>query len=321
MKKLLFLLVIILFSFQMSYSETKIGDSNVVFATVDEGIHVLTSRDDFVSRMTPLDRAVRMRTVAEVSEEEYLGFIAENILEWKDEEKERVISLLDDINIVFENLPSLLPQEILFIKTTGREEGRHAYTRGNTIVLPASFIYHRRLAFVISHELFHIISRYNPGLREKIYSEIGFFKCEELILPPELESRRITNPDAPINEHFIRLSFEGEEHHAMPILLYDAEEYFESLFPFQRFVENWFLLVEFESDTKTPTPICVDSQPLIVKEKKLSGLFEQIGKNSEHPHVHPEEILADNFAYLVLQQSVNSPGILEMMEKVLLTEQ
>jgi hypothetical protein len=128
MKKLLFLLVIILFSFQMSYSETKIGDSNVVFATVDEGIHVLTSRDDFVSRMTPLDRAVRMRTVAEVSEEEYLGFIAENILEWKDEEKERVISLLDDINIVFENLPSLLPQEILFIKTTGREEGRHAYT-------------------------------------------------------------------------------------------------------------------------------------------------------------------------------------------------
>ena len=45
-----------------SYAEMKLGESAaIVFATVDEGRQVLTSRDEFVKRMSPFDRVARMK--------------------------------------------------------------------------------------------------------------------------------------------------------------------------------------------------------------------------------------------------------------------
>ena len=104
------------------------------------------------------------------------------------------------------------------IKTTGAEEGNAAYTRATAIVLPKSELGKGQdhLKKLICHELFHILSRQNPELREKLYAIIGFTKCNEIKLPPELERRKITNPDAPRNDHFIRLQIEGQESLAVP---------------------------------------------------------------------------------------------------------
>ena len=38
------------------------GGTTVLFATIDEAKKILVSRDDFVRRMSPFDRAARMKT-------------------------------------------------------------------------------------------------------------------------------------------------------------------------------------------------------------------------------------------------------------------
>ena len=45
---------------------------------------------------------------------------------------------------------------------------------------------------------------------------------------------------------------------------------------------------------------------------ELSGFFEQVGHNTDYI-IHPEETMADNFAYLVTGKKVKTPRILEEM--------
>jgi hypothetical protein len=48
-----------------------------------------------------------------------------------------------------------------------------------------------------------VFSRYNPEVREKLYEIIGFYKVGEIELPEGLFERKISNPDAPVNEFAI----------------------------------------------------------------------------------------------------------------------
>ena len=51
--------------------------------------------------------------------------------------------------------------------------------------------------------------------------------------------------------------------------------------------------------------------------QQASDFFEQVGKNTAYI-IHPEEILADNFALLVLQErNVPSPEIIRKLEEIL----
>ena len=50
---------------------------------------------------------------------------------------------------------------------------------------------------------------------------------------------------------------------------------------------------------------------------ELQGIYEQVGRNTEYL-IHPEEILADNFAYLFRPSpTLASPEVLERMRRIL----
>ena len=55
-------------------------------------------------------------------------------------------------------------------------------------------------------------------MREKLYKAIGFEKCDEVEFPAALKDRRITNPDAPRNNHCIRVQVGGKPVWAVPII-------------------------------------------------------------------------------------------------------
>ena len=112
-----------------------------------------------------------------------------------------------------ERLALPLPENIYFIKTSGREEGDAAYTRENAIVLPKSILAspEREIQRLLAHELFHISSRLHPKLTTTLYETIGFHYCGEVDMPPELASRKITNPDAPKNDFCINLEVGKEK--------------------------------------------------------------------------------------------------------------
>jgi hypothetical protein len=320
MKKLFLLIVIFTSWTQLSYAQIKLGsDITVAFATIDEGKNILTTRDDFVCRLSPFDRAARMKTDADVSEEDYLEFVGKNVLAWNDIEKQQIISAFQTIQTKLETLSLPFPKKILFIKTTGNEEGGASYTRANAIVFPKADLTApiTKIRKTLSHELFHIMSRENPDLREKLYAAIGFEKCNEVAFPLELKSRKITNPDAPRNDHCIRLQIGGNECWAIPILFSSTEKYNVNRGgEFFNYLKFQFLLVE-RNDNSAVKPIYDGQKPKLVDIQQTSGFFEQVGKNTRYI-IHPEEILADNFALLVLEdRNTPSPEIIKKLEKIL----
>jgi hypothetical protein len=245
---------------------------------------------------------------------------AQNVLEWSDAEKRKITNSFQGIHTTLEAMALPLPKQVLIIKTTGKEEGGAAYTRANAIVLPQADLKApvARIQNTISHEIFHIMSRANPGLRERLYAAIGFAKCDEVEFPPELKSRKITNPDAPKNDHCIRVKVAAKEQWAIPILFSSAEKYdVDRGGEFFNYLQFQLILVERTNDGLRVTPMVDGPKPMLVDIQQVSGFFEQVGKNTEYI-IHPEEILADNFASLVLgQRNLPSPEVMEMIQAIL----
>ncbi len=192
----------------------------VRFASVDQGAEILGRKDDFIQRLSPFDRAARMKTDRSISQDEFLKFVKGNVLTWNESEKAKIDAAIASIRPALDTLPLSLSKIVNLVKTTGAEEGRSFYTRDTAIVMPEKETDEADsglLKRTIAHELFHILSRGNPTLREKLYESIGFTKCGEVEFPSELRSRKITNPDAPRNDHAIGVRIRGEEVHAVPI--------------------------------------------------------------------------------------------------------
>lgn len=295
-----------------AYAQMHLGESKIEFATVDEGRKVLTARDDFVERLSPFDRAARLKSASNVSEADYLTFVGENVREWKPEEQAKVTAAFEGVREKLSAFDLPLPAKVLLVKTSGIEEGNAAYTRSNAIVFPEAKLTGEpeRLQRLLCHELFHVLSRADSELREKLYATIGFEKCDEVQLPSAMAAKKITNPDAPRNDHAIRVTVNGASRWAVPVLIatspYDAErggEFFD-------YLELKFVLLDDQKKLDAKSVELVD-------RRELGEFFEQVGQNTGYI-IHPEEILADNFALLVLPQGeLPSPEVLERMRGVI----
>jgi hypothetical protein len=324
MKKF-YLTVTLLFVFLNGLCHAEIIlDNNIIFifASVSEGQQVLTVKDDFVQRLSPFDRAARMKTDREVSEIEFIDFVGQSVLAWAGIEKQKVKSAFRGIRARLVTMSILFPKTIYLIKTSGNEEGGAAYTRANAIVFPKAKLANdmRTIQKLICHELFHIISRSNPELRERFYETIGFAKCTEIEFPIGLRSRKITNPDAPKNDHCIRVRVAGKSVWAIPILFSSTENYDVARGgEFFKYLRFQFLLVKRDAESSFARPLYDGSQPRLVDLQEISGFIEQVGMNTQYI-IHPEEILADNFSLMVLKESnVPSPRILRKLEEILAT--
>ncbi len=292
---------------------TRLLGQELVFDSPSAARELLGKRDPFIERLSPFDRAARLKTNGPVDEATFLRFVADSVVEWKPAEQDRVRAAFDEIREGLRKTGAPLPPAIHFIQTTGREEGDAQYTRGTAIILPSSSVRRpsAQLPRILAHEVFHVLSRSNPALRDRLYAAIGFEPCGEVRHPATLADRRITNPDAPINAHAIEVSLDGQRVHGVPILFstsptYDAERGGE----FFAYLKFELLLVE-----RTPNGghrvLSDASGPRLVPMEKVTGFHEKIGRNTGYI-IHPEEVLADNFALLVQGATeVKSPGILD----------
>ncbi|MDQ5978673.1 MAG: hypothetical protein QG602_1647 [Verrucomicrobiota bacterium] len=317
----LWLCTLVLVSTIVARAELKLGPGTTVhFASVEQAAAVLGSRDDFVQRLSPFDRAARLKTSRAVSEAEFLQFVTSKVLPWADAEREKITAAFAGVQAKLAARALPLPKDILLIRTTGDEEGKAAYTRANAIILPTDDLAQPQIGLekLLCHELFHILSRTNPELRDTLYRVIGFEACDEVPFPAELLARKITNPDAPRNDHCLRVQVAGEPHWVIPILFSGAETYDEAKGgEFFNYLQFRFLLVERAPGSTTVAPIRVGTEARHVGLNEVSGFFEQVGRNTRYI-IHPEEILADNFSLLVLDApNVPSPEILRKMDAVL----
>lgn len=301
------------------------GERVLRFAAAEEGAAVLGAEDEFTRRLSPYDRQARVRVARPVEDAEYRAFAARAPLDWTAAETRRIRAALDGLAGRLALLP--LPEEVLLVKTTGDEEGGAAYTRGGAVMLPRAVLASPPAALrrLLCHELFHVASRHDPVLRGALYAAIGFEPCGEVALPGDLESRRLTNPDAPTADHCIRVTLEGVERRMVPVLYSRTAEYDAAAGrPFFATMEFRLLAIDLAGDP--PRGVAVldgDGRPILAKPEEVAGFFEQAGRNTSYL-IHPEEILADNVALALAGRgdpaprgSVPSPDVLARIEGVI----
>lgn len=281
---------------------------------------LLTAPDDFLRSLSPFDRSVRLKTQRPVSDAEFLTHVAGSVRDWTEPEKRRVKEVFDGLPPALWSLQTPLPETILFIKTTGDEEGRAPYTRRNAIVFAQGFVdtVERRRSLLV-HELFHILLRAHPGLRERLYASIGFLSCPAPALPAGLADRRITNPDGPRNDHCIRVTVDGEPVWAVPVI-YSRSAAYEAASggELRDYLQVGLLLAGRDGPQGGPGPLRRGEEPRVVDMvKRPAGYLAQVGSNTTYDF-HPEEILAENFAQIVLGQTdVPSPEVHQRMARLL----
>ncbi|MBL8645473.1 MAG: hypothetical protein JNK21_16185 [Rhodospirillaceae bacterium] len=289
-------------------------DLAFAFATAEEGRAILTARDDYVQRLSPFDRAAKMKTDRDLTEQEYLTLVGQNALDWPADEKAMVQAVLADVGPRVNALNLSWPDAVMFVKTTGAEEGDAAYTRANAIFLPPGRLSEKARAempSLIVHELFHVLSRHSTALRDRLYAAIGFTPCGEPALPPKLARVKITNPDAPVNQHCITLSVAGKPARMMPLIYSSVEKYDVAK------GGAFFQYLRFGFVEIADGPGGGLANDTVVPFQDTAGFLEQVGRNTQYI-IHPEEILADNFSYLVLgKPDLPSPEIIAKMKAIL----
>ncbi len=291
--------------------------TTVRFASREEGCRILGSADEYVKAMSPFDMKLRMRTNEAVSEEAFLSFVANQVIEWNQSD---IAHFTEAISIARRELELSgirldLPDTILLVKSTGREDlGSH--TRQNAIIIPDLGTQRpsaESLAQGLLHELFHVMTRHVPQIRQRIYGIIGYRPCSEVKLPKFLLDRKVTNPDALNHDFFIEVTVNGMPAKVMHVLYSESTEY--SGGDPHTYISSKLMAVRIADGICYP--LLDADHPILYDTSDVSDLYEQIGWNTEYV-IHPEEIMAENFSYMVMRESdVPNPEILDSMREIL----
>jgi hypothetical protein len=292
----------------------------IVFATAAQGGDVAGRRDDYVLAISPLERQVHLKSAQPVSVDAFIKHQAALLKDWSERDRKLMAPALERFNRFIAPFKLRWPARILLVRTDPRLEDGASFTRGNAAFLSDQAMHNAGAAhYFLAHEAFHILSRHDPALREKLYAAIGFTRCARADIPERIARIRITNPDAVENMHTIKVRHRGQPVEALPYIRFSAEPNPTGGL-FEQLENRWLLVDRVGSECKVRQT--AEGVP-DVDPKALEGLFEQIGRNSDYLF-GPEEILADNFAILFLawveggNPPAPSPEVLEKIRKILL---
>ena len=318
MKKITVLLISLVCALSPVFAQKKTSLENVnfVLATKAQAKKLLASDDEFISAQSDFDRSARLKVSKKVSKEEYLKFVSEQALDWTKDEKITFGETFKKIKELGKPYNLEFPETVYFVKTTGREEGMASYCRNKSVVVISQpmALEKENLLNLCIHELFHIYSKNNLDVREKLYNSIGYFKTGSLELPASLKKIKITNPDSVVNNYYFSGTVNGKTTNVMPLLLagspYDEKkggEFFEYMV---------FLFAEVElGDVCT---IATENGNLkLIQFDQVTDYMEKVGMNTEYI-IHAEEILADNFVILLNGTTdIPSPQVIASMKEIL----
>ena len=255
--------------------------------------------DAYLRRMSPFDRAARMRVIEPPSAEDFAKHVAENVRDFSDPERARMQAALAEVRPLLAPLRLAFPERITIVKTNGLEDINEPYCRGPVIVLPQKlFTTDRRdLTHTLLHELFHVFSSQHPELRERLYALLDYRRCTELTLPPREDERRFTNPDAMNFDYYTILRHEEREFAAMPVLLARGE-HFDPAAKGGVFAQVALMLVEIEVREGQATPVLDAAGAVVMRPAEaVPAYLQRMARNTGY-NLHPEEVLADNFVHL-----------------------
>lgn len=274
---------------------------------------VQDQKEGFFEKITLLDIALQLKSPdaqtmpRDSALRRYRTFLAKDVSSFSESEIGYVRAAFKEIFELCNRLePTLFPRQIRLIKTKAKHYGTGVYyTRERCIVIPADALQMldaTSFKEVMLHEVFHIFSRYQPAKKDALYALIGFHKLPQAPeIPTVVAEKRLLNPDGIDCNYAIRLQIHRDSTLlAVPLIVSNAETYLPGR-------EQYFEYIQFGL---YPLDIAEGSYRVIARPdghsplhtNELPDFFRQIGDNTLYI-IHPDEILADNFKWLVLAQS------------------
>ncbi|MDB5663870.1 hypothetical protein [Cypionkella sp.] len=311
------------------------GYTLMIAAGLDTAHQRIASADTYIDAQSPFDRHARIgipQGAATVDQTLFLAYLGTQILPWSDDETQKLTKITANLRLIFDSMSLHLPERIYLVKSTGREEAAAAYTRHlDTIVLPANMVASlyatppggdplhpgqstEYLAGVVTHELFHLLSKNNPAWRAQLYGCVGYRVLENSVALPDTKGPngfslcdlKITNPDAPLLNVAVDLIPPGETDPCpmVPVLAssqpYATGEFFDTL--------NWFFLAvereagQWKARRHDAMPAFNPSDPT---DPMLMQYLAKVGRNFTGELFHPDEVLAQNFVIAAAEPSLD----------------
>jgi hypothetical protein len=319
-------------------TKTTLSD-RLTFAGIDRAREILGRSDEWARQLSTFDRGVRMRTTESTNTYDFLEFISEAAVAWTDDEQRYWQSLIDQLSEALEGMNLNIP-DAWMVKTTGLEEFNAVYVRNQSIIFPRGRIEIAgdvpRDFFLLAHELFHMLSREYPALRDELYSLLGFRRFPGFEYPVELEGRRLSNPIyGDRYEYALTVQTDSGPVDVTPV--YQSAVPLEELIAISEGgIRAIFQAIDFvllPVDTTTRTVLRDDTGKPIVYKFEDTDWIDRMQRNSSYI-IHPDELMAENFALLMewrrsgtVPESVpgglgegfpvNDIGLLTEIEKVL----
>lgn len=243
--------------------------------------------------------------------QEYQNFLETDVADFTADEKVFVQTTFEQVKQISNSIsPSIFPEEIELIKTKARHYGPSVYyTRENRIIIPQNELDRRSsedFLQVMFHELFHVYSRLNPAAKKALYQLIGFNKINvtmaELQMSDSLRRRILLNPDGIDFTYAIQLKdAEGKPFEAMPIIAANSFNFKPEQPAFFGYLS--FNLYRIEAlPSKGYQVITQADGTSTLSLRNQPDFFAQIKDNTQYI-IHPDEIMADNFALLAMSKT------------------
>lgn len=281
------------------------------FADATRAAGLLGQPDDWARQLSAFERSARRRTLEPTTMEELLDHLSGQALEWTPEERTYWSSVVSELSAALAGLDMAMP-DLWLVKTTGLDEFAAVYARNDAIMIPQGRVDisgdQRRDFFLLAHELFHALSQHDPALREKAYELLGFERFAGIDPPTELEGRRLSNPGGHTYEDALRVETPDGPADVVPFV--------RSTIPLDEVIElptagppaifGVLEILLLPVDTGTGTLVRGPAGELITYGFGNTDWPALVARNTSFI-IHPEEVMADNFATLMERRFTGSP--------------
>jgi hypothetical protein len=276
--------------------------------------------EKFFDKIQPVDMMIQMKrpydstVVRDSILIDYKKFIQHDVENFTSKESEFLAKVMSEAYSLSNAVSTkIFPEEIKLVKTKGKHYGDETYyTRENLIIIPKAALEKPNYDVflrVMLHEIAHIYTRLHPTAKAELYATIGFKHiAQKLEINDSLRQRILMNPDGIDENWATTLTLDGgKEAFAVPIIYANEISFKKEKQDFFQYLGwNYYEITPSVSGNNLAVQTIGKMQKSTLSTVGINELFK--AKFNTDYIIHPDEIIADNFAIALL--SHKNPKIL-----------
>lgn len=290
--------------------EAKTSHISHRYASAEEGRQLRLNNTNYFNALTQNDIDWKLRSTGKTLDD-FKAYAASQIKDFTEEETKAIDAMVSLIELRLDALGICLQtDEIILIKSDTEDEGGAAgfthkneiyltsffvealvYTMKGENVYPPEYLEYVSLLFpsILTHEVFHCLTRNDARFRQQMYSLIGFTVMDhEVEFGPTVRNLLLQNPDVERFDNWAEFTINGQKRRCILIPVYECS-FAEAAAtdPNASFFDHMQCVL-----------VPLDAPDTMIPVEQASDFYTVLGHNTDYV-IAAEECLADNFGNLV----------------------